>query len=305
MKILALLSVSPLVGFVFAPEFDSADVNVPIARTESSILSSSNEVCLVRFLGDESLDENTDYVQLVRVARSAQGPQPGVPASTLPSSGGSAMCSSGTGGGNANVPCSTNSTQTTCSVDGDDHSCSAGDSGGSGTCSATAGDESNRCSVHAGNASRCSAVELPGLPGSAQCSALGAGFCSVFGGGRLPGPGGGGTAGGQDNSCSAYGKVGETPQCSATPGPLLALCSVLKNNANATCSVVDSVPYGKGDGHCSTLAAPGIPSGRHRCSVIDYRWGTPTITPPKKGRCTTSLPLYQGPPGWHASPGLK
>ena len=187
MKILALLSVSPLVGFVFAPEFDSADVNVPIARTESSILSSSNEVCLVHFLGDESLEEDADYAQLVRIAQSPQGPQPGAPTSALPSGGGLPRCSSGTGGGNA--PCSTNGTQTTCSVNGDAHNCSAHDQGGHGQCSATAGDESNRCSVHAGNASLCSAVELPGNSGSAQCSAFDAGFCSVFGGGRAPGPG--------------------------------------------------------------------------------------------------------------------
>ena len=309
MKILALLSVSPLVGFVFAPEFDSADVNVPIARTESSILSSSNEVCLVHFLGDESLEEDADYAQLVRIAQSPQGPQPTAPTSTLPSNGGQPMCSSGTGGGNA--ACSTNGTQSTCSVSGNGHNCSSADIGGNGQCSAAAGDSSNRCSVHSGNDAHCSALELPNNPGSGQCSAFDAGFCSVFGGGGAPGQGGGGGIGGRDNSCSAFGRTGETPKCSAFAGSRLPICSVLKDKTNGTCSVVDSETQGPGAGTCSTMDVGGSPVGPPPalCSVIDLSRNPPKVTPPgRNGRCTTSIPVpqpYQGPPGWHASPGLK
>jgi len=293
MKIFAVLSVGPLVGFVFAPEFDSADVNVPIARTESSILSSSNEICLVRFLGDESLDENADYAKLVRIALSPQNPQqqPAAPASALPSTGGQPMCSSGTGGGNAN--CSTSGAQTTCSVNGNGHNCSAADVGGNGQCSATSGSSSNQCSVHAGNDTHCSSMELPNNPGNAQCSAFDAGFCSVFGGGGAPGAGGGGSAGGQDNSCSAFGSAGQTPKCSAFATNRLPLCSVLKDKANATCTVVDSENYGPGAGTCSTMNGSGTPVGPPPvlCSVIDLSTNPPTVTPPgANGRCTTSKP---------------
>ncbi|MFN3243207.1 MAG: hypothetical protein ACE37K_17025 [Planctomycetota bacterium] len=287
-------------------------MSVPIGGTESSILCSAQTNYQMEYLGDSRAEEVADYVGLVEFAVSARFqdpdpiPVPVPPRSTLPSQQTDPICSSGTGG--PNNRCSTDANQNKCSAngnedDGSGHNCSAGDIGGNGECSTNSGDWNTRCSVHGGEDNHCSAIELPGNPGTAKCSAIEKGFCSVFGGGGDPGGNGGGGAGGRDNSCSAFGLAGENPQnpkCSAFANLGFPLCSVLKHQANATCTVVDSDNYGPGAGTCSTMNLQGQPVGPppNFCSVVTIPagGGPPTVDPPQGNppRCTTSIPEQGG-----------
>lgn len=307
MKTLTLLTLGSLFGWAITPDINTVSVAVPIGGTDSDILGASRETPAVRFLGMEMAAESQAYADFVlrAVQPEMQDPVPAPPRSALPSSlptqPGTFFCSSGTGRGFE--VCSTDATQTICSVngneaDGSGHSCSSSNIGGKddSTCSANAGDASNKCSVHGALDNACSAMELPGGEGggtgTARCSAFDAGFCSVFAGGGAPGPGGGGTAGGKDNSCSAFGKLGETPKCSAFANLNLPLCSVLKDQTKATCTVVDSETYGKGAGTCSTMNSAGVPIGPPPvlCSIIDMSTNPPGRTGPvgKPPRCTTT-----------------
>lgn len=289
MKTLVLVSFGSLIGLAWSPGLDPADVSVPCSRTDSTLLSSSSSFAPVRFLGEHAAADVAAYGDLLAVALAPQNPvvQPVAPASALPSQGGT-NCSAGTT--NNNASCSTDANQTTCSANGDGHNCSAGNNApGVAKCSAHTGDSGNRCSIHAGDDAHCSAGDLwPGGAGTSQCSAFDAGFCSVFGGGGNPGGNGGGGQGGQDNSCSAFGPRGKTPKCSAFATSGIPLCSVLKDKANATCTVVDSEIGGAGAGTCSTMDGTGAPIGPpNLCSVISL--GPPVrITPPVNGRCTTT-----------------